>query len=388
MNKNFENSIIGEIYDAALDITLWPSIIQKIVDNTGSKTAIFTALDQLNPNSDFVHTVNIPDECLQAYSDERIKVIDMKLHTPLWKKSDIGDLVYLDWSYYKNCDDESDEKIFHDRCLEPTGISKSLGILLDQAEYRWAVFALHRAPDDSIYPEETFELLKRLSPHIRRSLQIHKQFSLLNKENKSLYRILDAMKIGVILINHQQQLHYSNVRAQSIIEKSKLFEFDQNNKISVHRNNQSQFEDILIQTIHKKVSSFELGGVLSLTSQLGEQFLVTVSPFPNYANLSDESLEADDNFAAIFITKSNERYQLAIPYLQQHYGLTKRECEICELFVNGFSFEDIAKFCNLTISSVRTYFKSIYTKLQCNSQTEVLRKLIMLTINFEHISTH
>lgn len=385
-NKDFENTIIAEIYDAALNINLWPNIIQKIVDYTNSRTAIFTALDQLNPNSDFVHTYNIPSECLQAYSDERIKVIDMKLHVPLWSNSGIGSVMYLDLEFYKDAPLESDERIFYERCLKPTGISKSTGVLLDQAEYRWAVFALHRAPTDPEYNQETFDFLTRLNPHIRRSLQIHKQFSLLKSENKNLYRVLNLMKVGVMIINQNQELHYSNLRAQKILESSKLFEFDQNNRISVQRHQQSQFEKILRQSISKQINSFQLNGFMSLKSETGEDFLVTVSPFPNHALLNEQALEGQDSFAAIFITKSNERYQLAIPYLQEVFGLTKRESEICELFVNGFDFQDIANFCNLSISSVRTYFKSIYTKLNCNSQTEVLRKLISFSINFEHIS--
>lgn len=53
---NREHEIIGSIYDAAVDVNLWPQVIEKIVQYTHSKTAIFTALDQLSPSYDFVHT--------------------------------------------------------------------------------------------------------------------------------------------------------------------------------------------------------------------------------------------------------------------------------------------------------------------------------------------
>lgn len=73
------------------------------------------------------------------------------------------------------------------------------------------------------------------------------------------------------------------------------------------------------------------------------------------------------------------------PYLKEIYTLSPRECEICELFVNGSNLEKIAVHCNLTLSSVRTYVKNIYGKLQCNSQAELLHKLMGMTINFEHV---
>ena len=39
---NREHEIIGSIYDAAVDVNLWPQVIEKIVQYTDSKTAIFT----------------------------------------------------------------------------------------------------------------------------------------------------------------------------------------------------------------------------------------------------------------------------------------------------------------------------------------------------------
>ena len=49
MDIEIENNIIGEIYDAAVNLSLWPEILKKIVDYTASKTAILTVLDLLNP---------------------------------------------------------------------------------------------------------------------------------------------------------------------------------------------------------------------------------------------------------------------------------------------------------------------------------------------------
>ena len=384
MRVEQENNIIGAIYEAALDPSLWPRVVKEIVEYTESKTAIFTALDQLNPNADFIHTCNISDECLKAYSDERIKVIDMKLHLPLWQQTGVGETIHQDLLHYKNSDN-SDEEVFYKRCLEPTGISKIAGVLLDQSEYRWAVLGVHRAPDDLDYEPEIFSFLTRIGAHIRRALQIHKQLSLLKSENYTMHKMLDSIKIGILLVDQYHQLHYSNQRAQQLLHNSQLFYFDKNNRIYVNSSDQIKFETLLNNTIQKDMDSFELGGVLSLISSSGEQFMITVSPFHNVDVIS-LTADQENHYAAIFMTKTDEKHQLASQYLKDQYGLAPRECEVCELFVNGFSFDEIAKFCHLTLGSVRTYFKSIYFKLGCNSQTDLLHKLMSMTINFQHIS--
>jgi DNA-binding CsgD family transcriptional regulator len=49
-------------------------------------------------------------------------------------------------------------------------------------------------------------------------------------------------------------------------------------------------------------------------------------------------------------------------YLKQTYNLTKRELELCDLFVNGMNLEQVAEKMGLTRSSIRTYLRNIFAK--------------------------
>ena len=100
MKLEQENNLIAKIYDAAVLPSLWLDVIKDIVSYTKSKSAIFTGLDQLNPGYDFVYTHNIPKESLAAYQDERIRVIDMKLHMPLWNAIEMGDALSHNCQHY------------------------------------------------------------------------------------------------------------------------------------------------------------------------------------------------------------------------------------------------------------------------------------------------
>lgn len=103
MNSDVENAIIGSVYDAGLDASLWPGVIGQIVEYTHSKTAILTALDQLNPNSNFVHTWNIPHAGIDDYQNEHGKLIDMRQYMPLWKQMGIGDVIHQNFPVMLNC---------------------------------------------------------------------------------------------------------------------------------------------------------------------------------------------------------------------------------------------------------------------------------------------
>lgn len=384
MNPDVEHSIIGMIYDAGLDATLWPEVIQKIVEYTESKTAILTALDRLNPNYDFVHTWNIPAVCLDAYQNEQIKLIDMKLHMPLWQQIGVGGVINQDLSHYASSEDP-DASLFYEKCLKITGICYIAGVLLEQNEYSWSVLGIHRSPQHMPFSMQELEFFKRIGVHIRRSLQIHKQLSYARRENQNLYRMLDAIKVGIILIDEQRSVRYTNKRAQEMMQRSKVFELDRYGRISTLRVHQQRFEQLIHSAqLDGSLPKHEVGGVMPVYNSEGEQFMLTVTPFSRMNSMADLS-QSKHAYVVLSISETGQKYTLAAAFLKEAYGLSTREFEICELFVNGMNLGEIAETLHLTLSSVRTYVKNIYGKMRCNSQAELMHKLMGMTIEFEHI---
>ncbi|WP_160241515.1 helix-turn-helix transcriptional regulator [Acinetobacter indicus] len=381
--KEQEHQIIGLIYDAAMDTRLWPQVIEAIVHYTNSKTAIFTALDQLSPSYDFVHTYNIPQACIDAYQDERIKVIDMKLHAPLWQQIGVGDTIEQNLQSYGQMPG-TDEYIFYERCLEPTGICHIAAVLLDQGQHRWAVLGIHRAPDVAPYQQKELDFLKHLGVHLRRALQIHRQFSLVKQENLSLYSVLDHLKTGVILLDHQLSLTYSNPLAQSMLQHDSCLDLDLYNRLKTHAYDQNRLDQLLHSALlGQSALNADVGGVLALSDAKGQQLMLTIVPFSKLKNMQHQN--AGQHQIAVFLTDKHQHYALSKAYLQQAYQLSKREFELCELLVNGYKLEEIAEHCGITLSSVRTYFKNIYEKTSCTSQIELMHLLMGCTIHFEHI---
>ncbi|MDM1271820.1 LuxR C-terminal-related transcriptional regulator [Acinetobacter indicus] len=382
--KEQEHQIIGLIYDAAMDTRLWPQVIEAIVHYTNSKTAIFTALDQLSPSYDFVHTYNIPQACIDAYQDERIKVIDMKLHAPLWQQIGVGDTIEQNLQSYGQMPG-TDEYIFYERCLEPTGICHIAAVLLDQGQHRWAVLGIHRVPDAQPYSPEEHEFLKRIGKHLRRALQIHRQLCQAKQQKLALGHILDHLKTGVLLLDQQSCLIYSNKKAQAILNRSSLIELDRYNHLKVGRGFQAKL-DQLIEGAGSNLSQWnkEPGGVMALSAPDQTTLMLTIIPF-NLSQLKNTEGLPEQAYVAVFVTETEQKYYLAADFLKQQYHLSNREIELCELFINEHDLEKIAEYCQLSLSTVRTYFKNIYAKTQCNSQAELIHLLMGITVNFEHI---
>ena len=64
------------------------------------------------------------------------------------------------------------------------------------------------------------------------------------------------------------------------------------------------------------------------------------------------------------------------PVPNQDFSLTDRELEIIQGLMNGYSYKLIAYDLNIKIDTVRSHIRSIYDKLQVNSKTEAILKVI------------
>lgn len=65
---------------------------------------------------------------------------------------------------------------------------------------------------------------------------------------------------------------------------------------------------------------------------------------------------------------------------KQEFDLSKREKEILQLLVDGHTYKKIAGECFISMDTVRTHLKNIYTKLQVNSGKEAITKALKYRI--------
>ncbi|HAV3580449.1 TPA: helix-turn-helix transcriptional regulator, partial [Acinetobacter baumannii] len=92
-------------------------------------------------------------------------------------------------------------------------------------------------------------------------------------------------------------------------------------------------------------------------------------------------LSFEENLADVLRNKESSKHQYCLSHheLSQTYRLTKRESELCDLFVNGMNLKQIEQQMELTRSSIRTYLRNVFTKTQCSSQAELMHLLIGLS---------
>lgn len=79
-------------------------------------------------------------------------------------------------------------------------------------------------------------------------------------------------------------------------------------------------------------------------------------------------------------TKLLNAFRGITPAQNDTFSLSKREKEVLELLTKGYSYKKIASDLHVSIDTIGTHIKNIYSKLQVNSATEAVAKALKYKI--------
>jgi len=72
--SEYLSALIGEIYDAAIDPALWPSVLERVCGFVGGYAASLFIHDAVTKNANFVCQWGATPESWEAYSSEYVKI--------------------------------------------------------------------------------------------------------------------------------------------------------------------------------------------------------------------------------------------------------------------------------------------------------------------------
>jgi DNA-binding NarL/FixJ family response regulator len=100
-------------------------------------------------------------------------------------------------------------------------------------------------------------------------------------------------------------------------------------------------------------------------------YLVKDTPFPGIKDAITIIRKGGSFMSPAIARKIVEYFN---PPFQKHEELTTREKQIIQGLIDGLSYKMIADRLSVSIDTIRSHIKKIYTKLQVNSRTELINK--------------
>jgi len=179
--------------------------------------------------------------------------------------------------------------------------------------------------------------------------------------------ILDKLDRGVVLLDARGRVLDANSLAVRVLEAGDGMAL---------RSGRLVFADAALDLRLSRMIAQYGGGAAGATAVIaarvcrsgGASYRVVVTPVPRDAD------ERDVAFVAL-IYAPDELREISTDVLRELYGLTPAQAQVARSLFSGRSVEESAAALNLSLNTVRTHLKHIFTRCEVQSQAELLHLL-------------
>jgi len=205
------STLIGAIYDCAIDPDRWDETLRAIGDALASRNAVLH-LNDLTQDRILFDKFTGPGHAV--LSEHHKYVSDM--HTLLPAQPDLDEPYVLSRHVSSAVAGASP---FVQEWLKPQGIVDIMQLFLMHTPTRYAGLGLAWHEQHGLVTDREFELARLLLPHVRRAVTISNVLDACTVERARMTETLDAMRCAVMLVNARGAILYANRAAEGLLQE-------------------------------------------------------------------------------------------------------------------------------------------------------------------------
>jgi hypothetical protein len=210
------SQLIGDIYDAALDRSLWPRLLQETCGYVNGASALLGADDSIQRRVRFFFEWGVDPHYLRLH-DEYSRLNPMTVPTILYAK--VGSvLASSDLVPY----DELVASRFFREFVAPQGIVDAISVTLDKSSTSYAAVVLQRHARQGRVDAEMRRRVGLLAPHFCRAFAIGKVVDLHKVEAAALADTLDSLAAGMFIVDADARIVHANACGRAMMSAGEV----------------------------------------------------------------------------------------------------------------------------------------------------------------------
>jgi DNA-binding CsgD family transcriptional regulator/PAS domain-containing protein len=358
--------VIGDIYEASFDPNHWNKVASGLCQLFNAHSSGIFMEDYEYKNRDIIGSHGLPKATTLAY---RLGLAKYDYTFQLQAAAAPGQAQQL----VEAQEFKTTHPIYYRLILKPNdvGFLSAMGIYKDD---EWHVgIALHRSFTAAPFSADELQQMELLYPHLKRALRIHKEFYKLRSQQYSLQAALEQLSLGLIILNPDGRVDYCNPIANVLLQ------YHQGLKITDQRTLQAHFPGENKQ-LHSLINQFMLAGKERKASR--KQVIVLHHPDQErvihmmVTRLDDSQNQETQGKVTLYLSVPNSPFNMSVDVLHTLYSLTPAESGVAIALLNGLSLTQISQNNKVSIETVRSQLKSIFTKMGVKKQQDVIRILL------------
>jgi PAS domain-containing protein len=209
------STLIGSIYDAALDPALWIGVLEQAAKFANASAASLYTRDISGKTANVTHQYGLDPQYVQLYMQtyvERVPALDYFIASIEEPLSTADVLPYGEFVQTR----------FYKEWAMPQGLVDALHTMLDKSATSGTAFVVFRHARDGLVDDETRQRMRLIVPHVRRAALIGKVIEQKTAEAATLADTLDGISAGMLLVDATGRIVHANTAGLAILTKAEV----------------------------------------------------------------------------------------------------------------------------------------------------------------------
>ena len=360
------STLIGDIYDAALDPVQWTRVLEQTCGYVEGCAASLLSQDSAYRSGKFYFSWGDDPHYTKLYFDEYIKINPLLVPTIVDAK--VGQVASI-LSLIPNA--EYFASRFYKEWAQPQGYLDSAHAVLDKSSTSYVAVAVARHDRNGMVDDEARRRMGLLVPHFRRAVTIGKVVDLQKVEVAALSDTLDGLAAATILVDANGRIVHANISGHALLADGAILR-NVNGKLS-------STDPQIDRTLHDVFSAAGRGdlevGIKSIALPLrqheGERWLAHILPLTSGARRKAGTEYSA--VAALFVRKAGLDLPHPLEVLADTYKLTPTEMRVLMAIVQIGGVPEIAPVLGIAETTVKTHLARLFAKTDTSRQADLVK---------------
>lgn len=360
------SSSIGEIYECALNPSLWPQALTALRERLAFLSATLAVVRMPSGDSIISAASGVDARWLVAIAEYSSEIMDQwggaaKVRTYPLEVPMVLSAV--------NPDAVTPFNRYHREICLPRGVidSLSVGLLRDQTTFGAITFTRHHTAGP--IGKNEIEQARLFIPHVTRAVTINHLLEARTLESATYEAVLDGLNVAVLLVARDLKLVYANLAGEMLLRSGRPLRL-RSGRLSGPTSLTAALATAAASEPHYPRNR---GFGIPALGEGGEEFVLHVLPLAGLGALQGAT-------AAIFVAPSAVRPVAPLVAIASLFDLTPTETRVLELLIAGRTNDDIAATLGIAISTVRTHLLRIFEKTRTHRQGELIRLIASFSL--------
>jgi DNA-binding CsgD family transcriptional regulator len=360
------SGLIADIYDAALDPTLWVATLEKTCNYVGGIASALQSHDMLQRSACFYFTWNDNPEYTKAYVEKYAginpAIVPATIQTQVGEVSTFLDFVPLE---------EYRASQLYKEWAAPQGYIDAVQAVLDKSATSYAAAVVMRHERHGPADAGARRRMLLLAPHFRRAVNIGKIIDLKKVEAAALADTLDGLAAGMFLVDSAGSIVHANAAGNAALAEETVAQRAAGKLALVDPDAQRTLREIFIAVRDGDAAIGSKGIAVPLNARDGERWVAHVLPLT-----SGTRRKAGQDYsavAAVFVRKAAFDLPHPMDVISNAFKLTPAEMRILMMIVQVGGVPEIARVLGISETTVKTHLQHVFEKTGTQRQADLVK---------------